>query len=158
FIPELPGPWWREFNVRGSVGYKDNLLLSPDARESSIAFGSGADVTISRLPVDGRQFNVLLSADDVRYPNGQSVDHEDLVLALTQVKVDTSAHWRLGLDARYVYQDQVLDTSVTETNLEALLVQGHSIALLPNIRWMSAGNTWIELYGTAQRAFYREPL
>ena len=158
FIPDLPNAWLREFAVRGSVGYKDNLLLDSNAREHSISFGSGADVTIARLPFDGRQFNFLVSFDDTRYPDGREVDHEDLLIGLAQVKTDVSAHWRLGLDERYILQNQVLDTSVTETNLEALLVRGHSLALLPNVRWMSDGNTWVELSGTAQRALYREPL
>jgi hypothetical protein len=144
--------------VRASVGYKDNLLLDSNAREHSIAFGSGTDITIARLPVDGRQFNFLLSFDDTRFPDGDTVDHEDLLLAWTQFKADAGEHWRLGLDARYVYQDQVVDTSVTETNLEASLVLGHSVALLPNVRWMSDGNTWVELSGTAQRSLYRAPL
>jgi hypothetical protein len=144
--------------VRGSVGYKDNLLLDSEAREHSISFGSGTDITIARLPVDGRQFNFLLTFDDVRYPNGDTVDHEDLLFAVAQFKADTGEHWRLGLDARYVYQDQVLDTSVTETNLEASQVLSHSVALLPNIRWLSAGNAWAELSGTAQRSLYRAPL
>lgn len=144
--------------MRGSVGYKDNLLLDTKAREHSISFGSGTDITIARLPVDGRQFNFLLSFDDTRFPDGDTVDHEDLLLALSQFKADLGEHWRLGLDARYVYQDQVLDTSVTETNLEASPVLGHSVALVPNVRWMSAGNSWVELSGTAQRSLYRAPL
>jgi len=158
FIPGLPTAWLREFAVRGSVGYKDNLLLDRNASEHSISFGSGADVTVARLPLDGRQFNFLLSFDDTRYPDGRKVDHEDLLLGLAQVKTDVGAHWRFGLDGRYILQNQVIDTSVTETNLEALLVQGNSLALLPNVRWMSDGNTWVELSGTAQRALYRQPL
>ena len=158
FIPDIPTTWLRELAVRGSVGYKDNLLLDSKSSEHSLSIGSGADVTIARLPLDGRQFNLLVSFDDTRYPDGQTVDHEDLLLGLAQAKVDLGFHWRLGLDARYILQNQVVDTSVTETNLEALLVQSHSLALLPNVRWMSEGNAWIELSGTAQRGLYREPL
>ena len=158
FIPDMPKAWLREFAVRGSVGYKDNLLLDRNARERSVSFGSGADVTVARLPLDGRQFNLLLSFDDTRYPDGRKVNHEDLLLGLAQVKADVGSHWRLGLDTRYIFQDQVLDTSVTETNLQALLVRSHSLALLPNLRWMSDGNTWVELSGSVQRAFYDEPL
>jgi hypothetical protein len=158
FIPDLPKAWLREFAVRGSVGYKDNLLLDSSASEHSISFGSGVDVTVARLPLDGRQLNFLLSFDDTRYPDGRKVDHEDLLLGLAQVKTDLGSHWRFGVDGRYTLQNQVVDTSVTETSPEAQLVQGHSLALLPNVRWMSDGNTWVELSGTAQRAFYREPL
>jgi len=158
FVSDLPGAWLREFVVRGSVGYKDNLLLDRSAREHSLSLGSGADITVARLPVDGVQFNFLLSFDDTRFPDGDTVDHEDLLFALAQFKVDTSAHWRFGMDTRYIYQDQVLDTSVTETNLEASPVLGHSVAIVPNVRWMPGGNLWVELSGIAQRSLYRAPL
>jgi hypothetical protein len=144
--------------LRASIGYKDNLTLDRTATEKSLLFSSGADVTIARLPLDGKQFNFLLSFDDTRYPNGEEVTHEDILVALAQFKVDTSAQWRLGLDARYVFQDQVVDTSVTETNLTATRVEGNGLALMPNVRWTFARDTWIEFSGTVQRQFYREPL
>ena len=158
FIPDAPKLWIRDIELRASVGYKDNLTLSRTATEKSILLGSGVDVTIARLPLDGKQFTLLLSVDDARYPQSDQVTHEDIIVALAQFKVDTSSHWRLGLDARYVFEDQVVDTSVTETNLTATLIRGSGVALIPNVRWMATPNTWLELAGTAQRQFYREPL
>ena len=158
FIPDAPKLWIRDVELRASAGYKDNLTLSRTATEKSILFGSGADVTIARLPLDGKQFTLLLSVDDARYPQSDQVTHEDIIVALAQFKVDTSSHWRLGLDARYVFQDQVVDTSITETNLTATLIRGNGVALIPNVRWMFTHDTWLELSGTAQRQFYREPL
>lgn len=158
FMPEMPKLWFRDVELRSSVGYKDNLLLSRTATERSTLLGSGADVTLARLPLDGKLFNFLLSADDTRYPQGGRIKHEDLVVALAQFKIDLSSRWRLGLDARYLYQDEVVDTSITETNLDATLVRGHGLALMPNLRRMLAGGTWLELSGTAQRQIYREPL
>jgi hypothetical protein len=147
-----------EVEVRASAGYKDNLTLNRAATEQSLLIGSGVDVTIARLPLDGKQFNFLLSFDDTRYPQGRDVTHEDFLFALAQFKADVSAQARLGLDARYVFQDQVVDTSVTETNLAATAVLGHGFALVPNARWNLAGATWLELSGTAQRQYYEEPL
>jgi hypothetical protein len=115
-------------------------------------------VTIARFPLDGKQFNLLLSVDDTRYPQGKQVTHEDLVVALAQFKIDHSPGWRFGLDGRYVYQDQVVDTSITETNLTATLIRGHGLALMPNARWTFARDTWLELSGTAQRQLYWEQL
>jgi hypothetical protein len=158
FIPDLPNLWVRDVELRASVGYKDNLTLSRTATEKSVLIGSGADVTIARLPLDGKQFTFLLSVDDTRYPQGNQVTHEDLVVALAQFKTDLSQSWRLGLDGRYVYQDQVVDTSIIETNLTATLIRGHGLALMPNVRWTFTRDTWLELSGTAQRQFYREPL
>jgi hypothetical protein len=158
FIPNLPKLWLTAVEARASVGYKDNLTLGRAATEKSLLLGSGMDVTIARLPLDGKQFNFLLSADDTRYPQGDEVKHEDLVVALAQFKVDLSPQWRIGLDARYLFQDQVVDTSVTETNLTATLVRGNSLALMPNLRWTFARETWLELSGTAQRQYYRKPL
>src|SRR6266516_1936991 len=129
FMPDLPKLWVRDVELRAAVGYKDNLLLSHMPTERSILIGSGADVTIARLPIDGKHLNLLLSADDTRYLQGRSVNHEDLAVAVGQVKLDLNPAWRVGLDLRYVYQDQVVDTSITETNLEATVVRGHGLAV-----------------------------
>lgn len=158
FIPETPSLWFHSVELRMSSGYKDNLLLDRAASEQSGFIASGMDWTIGRLPLDGRQFNFLFSADDTRYFRGRTVDHEDFVAAVAQFKVDASPAWLVGVDARYVYQDQVVDTSVTETNLSSTLVRGHGVALLPNVRWTFARNTWLELSGTAQRQFLEAPL
>ncbi len=158
FVPDAPSLWFQTVELRLSSGYKDNLLLDRTASEQSGFIASGLDWTVARLPLDGRQFNFLLSADDTRYPQGRSVDHEDLVAAVAQFKMDASPAWLVGVDARYVFQDQVVDTSVTETNLSSTLVRGHGLALLPNVRWTFARNTWLELSGTAQRQFLDAPL
>jgi hypothetical protein len=158
FIPELPKLWVRDLELRAAVGYKDNLLLSHASAERSVLVGSGADLTIARIPLDGKQINFLLSADDTRFLEGRSVDHEDLVLALAQVKIDLSPTWRVGTDLRYFYQDQVIDTSITETNLAPTLLRGHGVTVLPNARWNFTPNGWLELSGTAHRQFYQAPL
>jgi len=79
FIPDLPNLWLHDVDLRASVGYKDNLTLGRKATEKSYLIGSGVDVTVARLPLDGKQFNFLLSVDDTRYPQGKEVTHEDLI-------------------------------------------------------------------------------
>src|SRR5262245_5543550 len=157
-IPELPKLWIPFFEVRAGVGYKDNLLLSHAATEQSGFVTAGADVSVARLPLDGRQFNLLVSGDDRRYWRGQDVDHEDLALALAQGKLGLGTAWQYGLDLRYLYQDEVVDTSVTETNLEATRVRGHLAGALPNVRWNFARGAWAEVSGAAQRGWYAAPL
>src|SRR5207249_3778667 len=96
FMAEAPEIWVRSVELRAAIGYKDNLLLGRTPTERSVLIGSGADLTLARLPLDGKQLSFLLSADDTRYLQGHAVDHEDLVVALAQVKVDLSSAWRLG--------------------------------------------------------------
>ena len=158
FLPESPRLWTQGIELRTAAGYKDNLLLSHHRPEHSALFANAVDWTVGRLPLDGREFLLLVSAEDTRYPDGRQVDHEDLVFAAAQLKLQLGGQWRVGLDARYIYQDQVVDTSFTETNLAATVVRGHGVALLPNVRWSAPGNLWAELSGTAQRQYYQEPL
>lgn len=157
-IPGLPSPWTQIFELRAAVGYKDNLLLSNERHEGSIFTGTGVDVVIGRLPVDGRHFNFLLSADDRQYWQGRSVDHEDLVVALTQFKLDVGTRWQLGLDGRYLFQDEVIDASIFETNQQSVLVRSHTVALLPNVRWRMEQETWLEWSGTVLHSWFEEPL
>jgi hypothetical protein len=158
FIPELPTVWVRSLEMRSSVGYKDNLILSHEARDQSISIANGLDIMLARLPLDGRQVNFFVSFDDTRYPQGARMDHEDLLLAVAQFKVDLCPTWKVGMDVRNVYQDQVIDISVTEANLEATVVRGNGLAMVPNVRWAFSGNAWLEFAGTAQRQFFRAPL
>lgn len=155
---EFPSPWTPLFELRAAGGFKDNLLLSPGNRISSAFIGTGADVVLSRLPVDGRLLNFLISADDRRYLDDGPVESEDFVLGLAQAKADLSPAWQIGLDGRYVFQDEVVDVSIFETNRQSLLVRSHSLAAMPNLRWNGPSGVWTELSATVLRSWYSAPL
>ena len=101
FVPELP-LWDKTFNLRAGTGYKDNLLLSNTMKEKSILFDSGLDFTLLRLPLDGKQFYFFLSGEDVRYPQGKLIDHEQYLIGLAQFKMDLTPAWIGSIDLNYL--------------------------------------------------------
>lgn len=160
FIPEPPPlPLWDySVNARAAVGYKDNLLLNRDATESSYLLASALDLTVLRLPLDGRQFHFILSGEDIRYPDGNTVQKEQTLIALAQGKLDLGRGFQGGLTAQYLYLDQVVDVSITETATAPMPLRGHLLALRPSCRVGLPGRFWVEAEGIAQRQWFAAPL
>jgi hypothetical protein len=160
FLPELLDlPLWDyTINVRAATGYKDNLLLNRAATESSYLLSAALETMVLRLPLDGRQFTFFLSAEDVRYPQGDQVGKERMVLALAQGKLELGARLQGGLTAQYLYLDQVFDVSVTETNTEPLLLVGHQLALRPMLRGKLPQHGWVEVEALVQRQWFAAPV
>jgi hypothetical protein len=157
FIPDAPSIWSQTIDARFSAGYNDNILLDSSASERSRAISGGLEATVVRLPLDGRQVLLTLTGDYVRYPDGERVGHEAFLLGLTQVKLDVSPRWQAGLDLQYLFLDQVIDTSITETNSSAALVRGHGITVRPSVRHDLPGGFWLELGVAATRQFLDDP-
>lgn len=160
FLPELELPdlplWDYTVNLRAGAGYKDNLLLNRAATESSYLLSTALETMILRLPLDGRQLTCFVSAEDVRYPDGNEVKKEQLLLALAQGKLEFSPTLAGGLAAQYIYQDQVLDVSATETNTEPLQLRGHQLTLRPSARWKLPHQGWFEAEFLGQRQLFDE--
>ena len=156
-IPEVPDVWSRTLNVRASAGYNDNLLQDAARSEQSLALGAGMEASWFRLPLDGRQLVLDFVGDYIYYPNGHQVDHEASLLGLAQVKLDLSPRWQTALDLNYVYIDQVVDTSITETNLSSSPVRGHGIGVRPAILAELSRGFRIVLDVLASRQFLDQP-
>lgn len=157
FIPPVLN-WDKSFNLRASGGYNDNLLLSSVAKESSYFINGGLDFTFFRLPLDGREFTLFLNSDYTWYPQGRQVDHEQFAVAFSHFKLDLTPAWNAGLDLQYIYQDQVIDTSITETNSSPTLVQGHGITARPSVRRELPQGFWLAANAGVTRWFYKAPL
>jgi hypothetical protein len=157
FIPDVPTVWSQTINTRVSLGHNDNILLDSSASEHSLATAGGLDASIIRLPLDGRQLLLTLTGDYIHYPDGERVDHEAFLLGLTQIKLDLSPRWQAGLELQYLYLDQVIDTSITETNSSAALVRGHGITVRPSIRHDLPAGFWLEVGAGGTRQFFQEP-
>jgi hypothetical protein len=70
---------------------------------------------------------------------------------------DFAENWRVGLEAQYIYQDQVVDASTTETN-QTVLAQGSGLSVRPTIRRDFSKNTWLELGLGVNRQYFKAPL
>jgi hypothetical protein len=149
--------WDKSVNLRFGGGYKDNLLLSNVRTIASGFVATGIDLMVVRLPTDGAQFVFFLNGEDIRYLEGGPVDKEQTLIAVSQVKKDFAENWTVGLEAQYIYQDQVVDASTTETN-QTVLAQGNGFSVRPTIRRDFSKNTWLELGLGVNRQYFKAPL
>jgi hypothetical protein len=149
--------WDKSVNLRFGGGYKDNLLLSNTRTIASSFVASGIDLMVVRLPTDGAQFVFFLNGEDIRYVEGGPVNKEQALIAVAQVKKTFAENWRVGLEAQYLYQDQIVDASTTETN-QTVLAQGNGFNVRPTIRRDFSKNTWLELGLGVNRQYFKAPL
>jgi hypothetical protein len=118
-------PWDRLFAVRVGGGFDDNVTLSSVPAEQSAFLATGFDAIFTRLPIDGTQLDFTLTFDDKRFFSAGPVDHETVLLTQVQLKHEWPGGLKPGVGFDYLYQDQVLDVSVTETN-QAVPVLGNT--------------------------------
>ncbi len=137
--------WNSSYEVRGGLGYKDNVTLSSSDAQASGFWLSRAEVMFFRLPSQGWQFNFFATADDVRYFDAPDVESEQVALAVAQLNKDFGSGWKSTLSFNYLYQNQVFDMSATYTNGGSIgLIRGHMLSP----RWSgrkTMGSTWVEL-------------
>jgi len=109
------------------------------------------------LPLDGRQLLLYAVGDYTYYPDGNAVDHEASLLGLAQLKLDLSPRWQAALDLQYLFVDQVIDTSITETIPTNAPVRGHGLTIRPSIRTDLPRNYWIEFGFGPTRQYLDDP-
>src|SRR5688500_16725904 len=81
--PELDlAIWDHSVNLRGGLGYKDNVLLSSVDRQGSIFWQTTIDAMLLRADLEsGANLTLFLTAEDRRYFEEIEVEKEQLVLA-----------------------------------------------------------------------------
>jgi hypothetical protein len=156
-LPKLP-LWDRFFNFHAGAGYKDNVLLSKLNHRPSGFASSGLEATLWRLPVDGLEFFLFASADDVRYWRNDPVDKEQTGVGTAQVKKELAHGWQVSLTAQYIYQDQVLDLSASEANFASVRVVTHGYTGRPAVRKALGAKSWLEFELSATRQDFDSPL
>lgn len=155
---DLGSLWTRTFDFRTGGGYKDNILLGHYQNESSGFWLGGIDIFILRIPVDGMQVSLFLSAEDKRYFSTSAINHEDLALANFEIKRDFAHDWNAGTGIQYLYQDQLFDTSISETNRQVIPVIGHAIQVTPFVRKELSAHFFVEGKLQMLRQYLQQPL
>jgi hypothetical protein len=153
-LPPDPSAWERAFTVKAGLGYKDNLTLAPEPRESSPFFASSLEAFVLRRSENGNQLMGLATIEDARYWSGKTVDHEDLGIAQGEWRRFWANDWQAALGLEGIYIDQVVDLSVTETNREALPVRGWTLTARPGTRRELSDRTWLALELPVARQLY----
>jgi hypothetical protein len=157
-VAPKPTLWDCSVSVRAAAGYKDNLMLSNKGAQDSAFWRSGLDLMLFRLPSGGAEYSFFFSGDDWRFISGEQPDKEQTFFAVAQAEREIDGRWGYGCSLQYFYQDQVLDASITETNLFPIQVQGHGLAVRPGARLNIGHGAWAEVEFPLNRYYFAEPL
>jgi hypothetical protein len=150
--------WSHMAEVRGSFGYKDNVLLSHTNSAGSAFWMSGAELIVFRLPSHGWQFHFFADASDVRYFDAKPVTDEQMAIAAAQLGKDFGGGWKSTLGVNYLFQNQVFDFSGVYTNRATIgQIVGHTLAPRWGLR-KTVGAFWLEGEVNATRQWLDAPL
>jgi hypothetical protein len=158
--PELPAlPLWdKSISLRGSAGYKDNVLLGNVTPRASAFVAGGVDFMVFRMPTGNTEFMAFVTGDDRRYFSVPEVDKERTLIAQAQVKQALGEDWKASFSLQYVFQDQVFDVSSIESGFSSLKMEGHAITARPAIRRFFGPRAYLEAEWTFTRQYFPSPI
>lgn len=150
--------WDTSVRITSGLGFRENVLRSRIATESSAFALNSADATFIRLAESGRLLTLFLLGEDTRYFDAPSINYEQLFSGSAQFTTPVGVRGEFGSYANYLYQHQILDVSETEANLRRVLVNGHGITARPHWK-QTLGDGWAaQLEGVVLRQFYEGEL
>ena len=107
--------------------------------------GTGVEAFLLRLAGDGTQFYFFLSGENMQFVNRDPVSSEQTLIAVTQWKKEFLAPWQMAITGQYLYQDQVVDVSTTQNDLQTAKVHGNGLTLRSSVRRDFENQNWVEL-------------
>lgn len=155
-LPELP-TWSTTIDASFAAGYRDNLLLSPTRPESSPLLRAEIDLMALKVPVGALDGYAYLNLLETRYLAGDNTDHERTAILAGEARWQPNATLKAAWSLQAYHLDQVLDVSVTETELSTAQLRVTGLATGPSARWAFA-SFWLEAKLLARRDTYREDL
>ncbi len=150
--------WDEQLTVESGLGYKDNVLLSAFNPHGSAFCINGLDLMVMRLPMDGWKIVVAVVGDDIRYWHNVGADREDLFVGSLQIERELSHGWQAGLEARGLYEDQVLDITTSQGTPTTALVEGYGLTAQPSVRKELIAGWWLKLEVPVTRWLLAAPL
>lgn len=150
--------WDRQVSISSGLGYKDNVLLSAFSPQGSPFFINGLDLMVLRVPLDGWQVVGSLIGDDIRYWHNVGADREDSFIGTLRVERELPHGWHAGVEARGLYEDQVLDISTSAGVPATALVEGFGLTAQPSLRKDLVAGLWLKLEFPVTRWLLATPL
>lgn len=123
--------WDAAARVAAGLGFRDNVLRSGLAPESSAFLSATTDFSLMRLSEGGRYATLVLLFDEQRYLSAPSAEDERFLSGALQAETPAGRNDRLGGELSGLLQHQVIDLSETADAHERLLVDGRAFALRP---------------------------
>jgi len=157
--PAKPPVWSRALNLKGALGYKDNVLLRNYPRGGSGFWETAADFSAIRLnQAGGPNWTFFATVEDRRYFNSDEVQKEQLFLAHAKVEQELREGWKTGAVLQYLFADQVFDASDSEELLSSIQLRSHNFLAAPFISASLPRQSRIELKFNARRQEFGQPL
>lgn len=148
--------WEPSATLKAGIGYKDNVGLSRNRAEASPFAHTAVEGILFRMPVDGTQVLLYLTAEDTRFWESSRLDHEDFALTQLEVRHFWENDWQAAIALEGVYFDQLIDFSITDTNLAALPARGIGATIRPGVRRELSEHVWLALETPVTRQLYKD--
>jgi hypothetical protein len=150
--------WDSTVQATAGFGYRENVLRTSVAPESSGFFNVAADASFLRLAESGAYLSLFLLGDRTQYFDAPSVNYEQFFSGMAQVVTPVGGRAELGGQFNYLYQHQVLDVSETEATLNRVLVDGQQFSLRPYWKHTLATGWAVQFELGGMRQLYAEEL
>jgi hypothetical protein len=156
--------WDEQVSLYSGLGYNNNVLLSEFNPQGSGFFINGLEVGVTRLPLDGWKIVGAIVGDDIRYwhevgtTNGGGTSREDSFIGSLYAERELPDGWQVGLEARGLYEDEVLDITTSLAAPATALVEGYGITGQPSLRKDLPAGLWLKLEMPVTRWLFRAPL
>lgn len=150
--------WLAAASLRLGAGGNDNVTLRPNNRQPSSLWYSEGDAFIAYKGTNKWSVELSLYGEDVRYFTSDEADHETFGMVTLCQKYDLGDPGSIESTTDLIYQDQVLDASVTEEVLQSIVARGAEIG--QGIAWTGdlCARTKANLALRGARDLFQRPL
>ncbi|HEY5552249.1 MAG TPA: hypothetical protein VIK52_10180 [Opitutaceae bacterium] len=132
--------------LRGSAGFKDNVLLTETDRIESTFLRAEIDAFVWRPPAVLTDFYWALSGAETRYVDAPGdARHERMWMTQGELRYAIGTYFKAGLTVQGYHQDQVLDLSAIGVGTFRARLKVYGVTAGPNLRWEIRNPWWFEV-------------
>ncbi len=159
FIRAAPPTWMHLFSLQGGIGYNDNVLRSSVSRESSVFLQTGFDTTLWKNPrAEGPRYHMFLFGEGRHYIGNRDLD-DDYILSLRGEGIyELPSEWSAVLPVNLDYNDEYVDVSTREAELDTIRFRGVGIGFSPALRYDLSDSDRVEGKAIVRRQQFSDPL
>ena len=158
-LTDIPtGIWDHSVELRTDAGYKDNVLLSKVQPVESAFILGGADVILVRQSLLGSELLCMAGGENTHYLTTSQAQDERMFHARAIYKMDFSSEWQSSAGLQYLFQNQMFDSSTSETDIGSVLALGHRLESQPSVRRNFGNNFYAEVQLNMARQWFDSPL
>lgn len=132
--------------LRGSAGYKDNVLLTESGSIESAFARAEVDAFVWRPPAALTDIYWALSGSETQYVDAPSdARHERVWITQGELRYAIGTYFKAGLSVQGYHQDQVLDLSSSGVGTFRARLKVYGVTGGPSLRWEIRNPWWFEV-------------